>query len=156
MPNKYSKNKVSSIDQHCIQCNQVFHSYRLRSFCCHPCYWQALKTLPLLTCEICSKIYDPHSMRQKTCSIKCNSVYKSKENHPNWKARARSLLSEIANQDLDDALVTTLGLEKDVNAFFRLHSPSVIARLRESFPDLPDVVDARLVFIKLRELRNSW
>ena len=33
------------------------------------------------------------------------------------------------------ALVTTLGVEKDVNTFFRLVSPSVIARLREAFPD---------------------
>jgi len=70
--------------------------------------------------------------------------------------RAQSLLNDIGNQDPDNALVTTLGLEKEVNAFFRLHSPSVIARLRETFSDLPEVVDARTVFLKLRELRNSW
>ena len=35
-------------------------------------------------------------------------------------------------------LVTTLGLEKEINTFFRLTSPSVIRRLREAFPDLPD------------------
>jgi hydroxyacylglutathione hydrolase len=32
----------------------------------------------------------------------------------------------------------------------------VIAKLRESYPDLPDRPDARTVFLKLRELRNSW
>jgi hydroxyacylglutathione hydrolase len=32
----------------------------------------------------------------------------------------------------------------------------VIARLREAFPDLPDEVDAKTVFVKLRELRNDW
>jgi hydroxyacylglutathione hydrolase len=37
-----------------------------------------------------------------------------------------------------------------------LSSPSVIARLRETFPDLPDKPDQRTVFLKLRELRNSW
>jgi hydroxyacylglutathione hydrolase len=32
----------------------------------------------------------------------------------------------------------------------------VIAKLRESFPDLPEKPDPRTVFLKLRELRNSW
>ena len=71
-------------------------------------------------------------------------------------ARAQGLLDEIAEQDPDAALVTTLALEKEVNAFFRLHSPSVIAQLREAFPDLPAEPSAREVFLKLRELRNSW
>ena len=71
-------------------------------------------------------------------------------------AKAASLLRDIGDQDPADALVTTLGLEKQVNAFFRLHSPSVIAKLREAFPDLPDDPDPKTVFLKLRELRNSW
>ena len=70
--------------------------------------------------------------------------------------KAAKLLNEIEDQDPDDALVSTLALEKDINTFFRLQSPSVIARLREAFPDLPDEPDARTVFLKLRELRNSW
>jgi hydroxyacylglutathione hydrolase len=32
----------------------------------------------------------------------------------------------------------------------------VIAQLRAAFPDLPDEPDPRTVFLKLRELRNSW
>jgi len=71
-------------------------------------------------------------------------------------ARAAALLGEIENQDPDAALVTSLALEKEVNTFFRLHSPGVIAQLREAFPDLPAEPDARTVFLKLRELRNSW
>ena len=71
-------------------------------------------------------------------------------------ARAKSLLAEVGGQDPDDALVSTLGLEKEINAFFRLHNPTVIARLREAFPDLPDEVDPKTVFVKLRELRNNW
>lgn len=70
--------------------------------------------------------------------------------------RAKQLLDELKDQDPNQALVTTLGLEKEINTFFRLHSPSVIATLRERFPDLPDEPDARTVFLKLRELRNSW
>ncbi len=42
------------------------------------------------------------------------------------------------------------------NTFFRLTSASVIARLREAFPDLPETPDAKTVFVKLRELRNTW
>ncbi len=45
--------------------------------------------------------------------------------------RAKSLLGEIGNQDPAAALVTTLALEKEINTFFRLHSPSVIQTLRE-------------------------
>ena len=70
--------------------------------------------------------------------------------------RAKFLLTEIEPQDTADALVSTLALEKEINTFFRLHSPSVIARLREAFPDLPDDPGPREVFLKLRELRNSW
>ena len=69
---------------------------------------------------------------------------------------AAALLGDVDDQDPNAALVSTLGLEKEINTFFRLHSPSVIARLREAFPDLPDAPDAKTVFIKLRELRNSW
>jgi hydroxyacylglutathione hydrolase len=71
-------------------------------------------------------------------------------------ARAPELLGEVEDQDPNQALVSTLGLEKEINTFFRLHSPSVIARLREAFPDLPDAPDEKTVFLKLRELRNSW
>ncbi len=70
--------------------------------------------------------------------------------------RAAEVLGGIADQDPAAALVSNLALEKEINTFFRLHSPSVIARLRESFPDLPDEPDPKTVFLKLRELRNSW
>jgi hydroxyacylglutathione hydrolase len=32
----------------------------------------------------------------------------------------------------------------------------VIAKLREAFPNLPEKPDPRMVFLKLRELRNKW
>ena len=56
----------------------------------------------------------------------------------------------------EDARITTLGEEKRVNAFLRLQNPEVIARLRERFPEIGEKPDARTVFVKLRELRNSW
>ena len=69
---------------------------------------------------------------------------------------AESLLGEVDHQDPDAALVSTLGLEKKINTFFRLQSPTVIARLREAFPELPPAPSAKDVFLRLRELRNSW
>lgn len=71
-------------------------------------------------------------------------------------ARAAALARELQDQDPGQAMVTSLALEKEINTFFRLHSACVIARLREAFPDLPDTPDPRTVFLKLRELRNSW
>lgn len=71
-------------------------------------------------------------------------------------AKATALLDDILEQDLNAALVSTLAQEKEVNTFFRLHSPSVIARLRERFDDLPEKLDPKTVFVRLRELRNSW
>ncbi len=69
---------------------------------------------------------------------------------------AKAMLPGIEKQDPSKALITTLKLEKEVNTFFRLTSPSVIKRLREAFPGLPDSPDQKTVFLKLRELRNSW
>ena len=70
--------------------------------------------------------------------------------------RAQQLLDDVMDQDPGAAMVTTIALEREVNTFFRLRSPSVIAALREKFSDLPDEVDPKTVFLKLRELRNSW
>ncbi|MDJ0958171.1 MAG: hydroxyacylglutathione hydrolase [Arenicellales bacterium] len=69
---------------------------------------------------------------------------------------AKGLLAQVQDQDPDRALVTNLVLEKRVNTFFRLRSPTVIKMLRERFPDLPEDPDPKTVFLKLRELRNSW
>ncbi|MFZ0008455.1 MAG: hydroxyacylglutathione hydrolase [Steroidobacteraceae bacterium] len=69
---------------------------------------------------------------------------------------AAALLPSARSHDPAAAVVTTLGEEKRINAFFRLQSPAVIARLRAAFPDLPEQPDARTVFVRLRELRNRW
>jgi hydroxyacylglutathione hydrolase len=70
--------------------------------------------------------------------------------------RAAALLEKVADQDPNAPMVSTLALEKEINTFFRLHSESVIARLHDAFPDLPENPDPQIVFLKLRELRNTW
>ena len=71
-------------------------------------------------------------------------------------AVAKQMLADYENQDPNDALVTTLAHEREMNTFFRLDSPSVVAKLQQDFPEIGDNPDARTVFLKLRELRNSW
>ena len=71
-------------------------------------------------------------------------------------AAANALLPRVTNHDPASSVVTTIAEEKEHNTFFRLTRPGVIARLRESFPDLPERPDAKTVFMKLRELRNAW
>lgn len=71
-------------------------------------------------------------------------------------AAAAALLAQAKPLDGSAVPVTTLGQEKQVNTFFRLQSPSVIARLRVAFPEIGEKPDARTVFLGLRELRNRW
>jgi hydroxyacylglutathione hydrolase len=70
--------------------------------------------------------------------------------------RAQEMLEKLKGQDPNRAYVSTLAVEREINTFFRLTSPSVIATLREAVPDLPEKPDPRTVFLKLRELRNKW
>jgi len=76
------------------------------------------------------------------------------DEHPN--EDAHELLGQVAGHDPARSVVTTLAQEKRVNTFLRLTSDSVIAQLRERFPELPERPDPKTVFVKLRELRNSW
>ncbi len=71
--------------------------------------------------------------------------------------QARTMLEKLKHtHDPEDPIVTTLEVEKEINTFFRLQNPTVIKRLHEVFPDLEDDPSPKTVFLKLRELRNSW
>jgi hydroxyacylglutathione hydrolase len=71
-------------------------------------------------------------------------------------AVAAQMIEDYGNQDPDNALVTTMAQERDINVFLRLKSPSVIAKLVADSPEIGDNPDPKTVFLKLRELRNSW
>lgn len=71
-------------------------------------------------------------------------------------AAAKVLLPKVAGHDPATSVVTTMAEEQQHNTFLRLHSASLIAKLREDFPELPEQPDAKTVFVKLRELRNKW
>ena len=71
-------------------------------------------------------------------------------------AAAQNLLARVAGHDPAVSVVTTLQEEKQHNTFFRLNNATIIAKLRESFPELPEEPDAQAVFAALRALRNKW
>jgi len=78
------------------------------------------------------------------------------DREPDNKAAADLLAGLEESHDPGRAMVTTLAQEKEFNTFFRLSSPMVIAKLRETFPDMPHEPSEEDVFLRLRELRNSW
>lgn len=69
---------------------------------------------------------------------------------------AATMLKQYKDQDPAAALVTTLGQEKEINTFFRLTNSTIVEKLALEFPELGDTLDPRTIFLKLRELRNSW
>lgn len=69
---------------------------------------------------------------------------------------AQEMVRKYKNQDPAEALVTSMAQERDINTFFRLQSPTVVEKLANEFPELGDRPDPRAVFLRLRELRNSW
>src|SRR2546428_10823227 len=54
---------------------------------------------------------------------------------------AREMPDKLSGQDPNRAYVSTLEVERQINTFFRLTSPTVIAKLREAFPALPEQPD---------------
>ncbi len=84
-----------------------------------------------------------------------NNLKFTLDREPDNKA-AKALLPKVAGHDPATSIVTTIADEKQHNTFLRLASPTLIAKLRERFPDLPEHPDAQTVFVRLRELRNKW
>ena len=66
------------------------------------------------------------------------------------------MISRDEVKDPNNAIVSTLSIEKEVNTFFRLKNIDVIENLREVFPELSENPGMKEVFLKLRELRNEW
>ena len=70
---------------------------------------------------------------------------------------ARLLLEKLeGSHDPENPMITTVEVEQKINTFFRLTSLTITKRIQESFPDIGNSPSPREVFLKLRELRNSW
>ena len=114
----------------------------------HPAELYKTFTEQLAKLPASTQIYPGHDYIENNLRFTLNR-------EPDNKA-AKEMLEKLAGQDPSHAYVSTLEVERQINTFFRLTSPSVIAALRETFPDLPEHPDPRTVFLKLRELRNKW
>jgi len=84
-----------------------------------------------------------------------NNLQFTLDREPGNEAAAK-MITQYENQDPNDALITTFAMEREVNTFFRLQNPEVIARLQDEHPEIGDSPSPKDVFLKLRELRNSW
>jgi hydroxyacylglutathione hydrolase len=71
-------------------------------------------------------------------------------------SRAAQLLNEVIDQDPSQPLVTTIGLEKQINCFLRLDNPEIINNIYLSVEGFTQSPEAKDVFLALRELRNHW
>ncbi len=76
-------------------------------------------------------------------------------------AAARALASRCEGLEAHDMPVTTLGEEREVNAFFRLDSGEIIDGLARANAQAAGSaagrqMDTREVFLALRQLRNRW
>ncbi len=69
---------------------------------------------------------------------------------------AAALLERVRDLDPTELPITTLGMEKQINTFFRLSQPEVIERLRDQTPGLAEDPSEEAVFLRLRQLRNDW
>lgn len=71
-------------------------------------------------------------------------------------AAAQSLLIAMEQWSGDQHFISNIAMERLINTFFRLSNEQVIAMLHKRFPEMEESPSEETVFIKLRELRDSW
>jgi len=101
--------------------------------------------------ELCddTQVFPGHDCLVKNLSF-------SLDREPN-NERVRSLLRQLTDSyDPDKPLVTTMGLEREINMFLRLSSRAVMYGLQGAFPNMSKQPTPKEVFLKLRELRDHW
>ena len=68
---------------------------------------------------------------------------------------AHELLDRISTPG-SSPVISTIGLERAINMFFRLDNQEIRERLQQELPRFPTRPDARQVFLALRSLRDRW
>jgi hydroxyacylglutathione hydrolase len=69
---------------------------------------------------------------------------------------ARELAQRVTGLAATQMPVLNLGEERQVNVFFRLEQPEIIAGLKRARPAMLAEATPRAVFLALRDLRNRW
>lgn len=67
---------------------------------------------------------------------------------------AKQLLAQVSGQTPNNRIVTNMGLEKQINPFFRLDNPQIFSSLKQHYPDLDN--NSESIFTALRLLRDKW
>lgn len=84
-----------------------------------------------------------------------NNLKFTLDREPN-NAAAQSLLVAMEQWNSEQHFISNIAMERLVNSFFRLGSAEIIAVLQKQFADLAEDPSEQDVFIKLRELRDTW
>ena len=71
-------------------------------------------------------------------------------------AAARELAQRVTGLAAPSMPVLSLGEEKQINVFFRLDQPEIIAGVKRARPAMLTEATPRAVFLALRDLRNRW
>lgn len=69
---------------------------------------------------------------------------------------AQCLLAAIEQWPEGRHFVSTIDVERMINAFFRLDNQQIIALLKKTFPQMSNEPSDEEVFVKLRMLRDQW
>lgn len=69
---------------------------------------------------------------------------------------AQSLLVAMQQWSGESHFISNIAMERLVNSFFRLESEEIIEMLQNQHPEIGVEPSREVVFLKLRELRNSW
>jgi len=69
---------------------------------------------------------------------------------------AKEMLEKVNKLDPKNQIITNIGQEKSINTFLRLDDSSIVENLIARHPDLGSKPSHKDIFLKLRELRNSW
>lgn len=71
-------------------------------------------------------------------------------------AAAQSLLAAMNQWPVGPHFISTIAVERSINAFFRLTNEQVIGQLHAVFPSMPQSPSEEEVFVALRSLRDNW
>jgi hydroxyacylglutathione hydrolase len=69
---------------------------------------------------------------------------------------AQSMLTAMQQWSGEKHFISNIAMERVINTFFRLDNEQVIQNLLSQFPEMGETPNQESVFLKLRELRNTW
>jgi hydroxyacylglutathione hydrolase len=69
---------------------------------------------------------------------------------------AQSMVTAMQQWSGEKHFISNIAMEKAINTFFRLSSEQIVSLLQNQFPEIGESPSEETIFLKLRELRNTW